>query len=320
MRKELRGAVNLFRTCANAKPGEQVLVVTDSATDPAVANTIMAAASRLGVEASKVTMKPRSLPGDEPPPPIIAAMLAADVIICPTSTTLFHTNARTAACRNGARFISMAGASIRVLASTAMSADFPKHEKTLNRLVHRLTHAKRIRVTNPAGTRLEFNVQGRGGRGVTGMARRSGDATATPDIEAYIAPLEKDTNGVLIVDGSTSVTGVVKEPIKINIQQGVALRITGGSDARALRRVLREARSPRSLYVGEFGIGLNSLARIRGSIIEDEGKLGTAHVALGDNARLGGKNHAPTHIDLVFKNPHIQLDGVTVLKGKRLIF
>jgi leucyl aminopeptidase (aminopeptidase T) len=245
-------------------------------------------------------------------------MLSADVIICPTTRTLYHTDARTAACARGARFISMAGATRSVLASSAMFADFPKERKTLNKLVNRLTRAKHIRVTNPAGTDLKFNVGGRRGYGVSAMATRPGEATGVPDIEAYIAPLEGDTNGVLFVDGSTSVTGVVKQPIRISIQRGTARSISGGSDARGLSRVLGEARSHSSFRVGELGIGLNPLARIRGSIIEDEGKLGTAHVALGDNTRLGGKNKAPTHIDLVLRNPHVQLDGITVLRGKRL--
>jgi leucyl aminopeptidase (aminopeptidase T) len=318
MPRAYKGAVNLLRTCADAKPGEQVLIITDSATDPAVAGTIMDAASALGIEATKMTMEPRALPGDEPPAPVIAAMLSSDVIICPTSRTLYHTNARTAACRRGARFISMAGATMSVLASNAMLANFPKHEKVMNTLIRELTRAKRIRVTNPAGTDLEFNVRGRRGRGVSGMATRPGDVTGVPEIEAYIAPVEKDTAGMLVVDGSTSVTGVVQQAIKIRIEHGVARSIGGGGDARKLSRILREAKSLASLRVGELGIGLNPLARIRGSIIEDEGKLGTAHVALGDNTRLGGKNSAPTHIDLVFKNPHIQFDGVTVLKGKRL--
>jgi leucyl aminopeptidase (aminopeptidase T) len=313
-----KGAMNLLRTCANAKPGEQLLIITDSATDPAVADTIMAAACAVGMEAYKMTMKPRALPGDEPPAPVIAAMLAADVIICPTSRTLYHTNARTVACRKGARFISMAGANMSVLSSSAMFANFPKQEKVMNKLILELTRATHVRVTNPAGTYLEFNVRGRRGHGVSGMATRPGDVTGVPEIEAYIAPVEKDTAGLLVVDGSTSVTGVVKQAIKIRIEHGVARRISGGDDARELSRIIREAKSPASLRVGELGIGLNPLAHIRGSIIEDEGKLGTAHVALGDNTRLGGKNSAPTHIDLVFKNPHIQLDGVTVLKGKLL--
>jgi len=313
-----KAAVNLLRACANAKVGEQVLIVTDSATDPDIAGTIMAACSGLGIEVTTMTMKPRSLPGDEPPPPVVAAMLSADIIICPTSRTLYHTDARTAACRKGARFISMAGATKSVLGSRAMFANFPKQEKVMNALIRKLTRAKHIRVTTSSGTDLEFNVQGRRGGGVSGMATRPGDVTGTPEIEAYIAPLEQETAGVLVVDGSTSVTGVVKQPINISIQHGVARRINGGGDARKLRRILREAKSPASFRVGEFGIGLNPLARIRGSIIEDEGKLGTVHVALGDNSKLGGKNSAPTHIDLVLKNPHVLFDGTTVLKGTRL--
>jgi leucyl aminopeptidase (aminopeptidase T) len=279
---------------------------------------IMTAASQLGIEAIAVTMRPRALPGDEPPPPVLAAMLAADVIICPTSRTLYHTNARTAACRRGARFISMAGATMSVLGSGAMVADFRSREKVLNRLVQRITRAKHIQVTSPAGTDLHFDVRGRRGHGVSGMARRPGDVTGTPDIEAYIAPVEQKTNGVLVVDGSTSVTGVVQQPIKITIDGGYASRIVGGKNASELSRILLKADSRASYRVAEFGIGLNPLARIRGAIIEDEGKLGTAHVALGDNTRLGGKSSAPTHIDLVFKNPHIQFDGVTILKGRRL--
>jgi leucyl aminopeptidase (aminopeptidase T) len=317
--RAFKGAMNLLRTSANARAGEQVLIVTDSATNPAVASTIMAAALELGIEATRITMNARALPGDEPPPAVVAAMLSADVIICPTSRTLYHTDARTAACRRGARFISMAGATMSVLASGAMFANFPKQEKLMNALIRRLSRAKHIRVTSPAGTDLEFNVQGRPGSGVSGMATRPGDVTGAPEIEAYVAPVEEDTVGVLVVDGSTSVTGVVKRAIKITIQQGVARRISGGDDARMLSRILRKAKNPASYRVGELGIGLNPLAHIRGSIIEDEGKLGTAHVALGDNIRLGGKNRAPTHIDLVFRNPHIQLDAVTVLKGKRLI-
>jgi leucyl aminopeptidase (aminopeptidase T) len=318
MTRAFKGALNLLRTCAQAKPGEEVLIVTDSRTDRAIASTIMAAATRLDVEAVAVTMRARALPGEEPPAPIVAAMSSSDVIICPTSKTLFHTNARTAACRRGARFISMAGATMQVLASNAMLADFNAQERVLRRFVQLLTKTKRIAVSNPSGTDLELNVHGRRGHGITGMCRRRGDATGVPDIEAYIAPLENSTNGSLVIDGSTSVTGVVKHPIRIDIKQGMARTITGGSEARRLLRILREARSRAAFRVAEFGIGLNPLARIRGAIIEDEATLGTAHVALGDNHRFGGENRAPIHIDMVMKRAHIEFDGKTVLNGTEL--
>jgi leucyl aminopeptidase (aminopeptidase T) len=317
--RAFRGAVNLFRTCAHAKPGEKALIVTDSETDVAIARTIMVAATQLGLEAIAIMMRPRVLPGDEPPARVVAAMLSSDVIICPTSRTLFHTTARTAACARGARFISMAGATMSVLASRAMFANFDKQERVLKKMVEKLTRAKRITVTNPAGTDLELSVLGRHGHGITGMCRRRGEATGVPDIEAYIAPLEDSTNGTLVIDGSTSVTGLVKQPIRIDMKQGIALTFSGGSEARRLLRILREAGSRRAFRVGEFGIGLNPLARVRGAIIEDEAALGTVHVALGDNHRFGGKNDAAIHIDMVLKRPHVELDGKTILNGKRLM-
>jgi leucyl aminopeptidase (aminopeptidase T) len=316
--KALKGALNLLRTCAHAKPGEKVLIVTDSETDAAIARTIMAAATQLGLENVTITMRPWVLPGDEPPEPVVAAMLSSDVIICPTSRTLFHTTARTAACARGARFISMAGATMSVLASRAMLADFAKQGRVLKKMTEELTRAKRITVTNVAGTDLELSVLGRRGRAITGMCRRRGDATGVPDIEAYIAPLEDSTNGALVIDGSTSVTGLVKQPIRIDVKQGIARTISGGSEARRLLRILREAGSRRAFRVGEFGIGLNPLARVKGAIIEDEAALGTAHVALGDNHRFGGKNNTPIHIDMVLKRAHVELDGKTVLNGRHL--
>lgn len=181
-----------------------------------------------------------------------------------------------------------------------------------------MTRATRIVVTNPAGTNLHLKVRGRRGFGVTGMATRRGEATGVPDIEAYIAPNEHSTNGTLVVDGSTSVTGIATEPIRIEIKDGMATRFSGESGARWLLGKLRQARSCEAFQVCEFGIGLNPLARIRGAIIEDEGALGTAHVALGDNTRLGGKSKAPIHVDLVLKNPHVEFDGRTVLDGRNL--
>ena len=318
MTRALKGALNLLRTCASARPGEKVLIVTDSETDPRIARTIMAAATQVGLENVAITIRPRVLPGDEPPAPVVAAMLSSDVIICPTSRTLFHTIARTAACAKGARFISMAGATMSVLASRAMFADFDEQGRVLKKMMKKLTRAKQITVTNPAGTDLKLSVLGRRGHAITGICKRRGDATGVPDIEAYIAPLEDSTNGALFIDGSTSVTGLVKQPIRIDIKQGIAQKISGDSEARTLLQVLREARSRRAFRVGEFGIGLNPLARVRGAIIEDEAALGTAHIALGDNHRFGGKNDVPIHIDMVLKHAHVELDGKTVLNEKHL--
>ncbi len=318
MTRAFKGAVNLLRVCARARSGESVLIVTDSETDTRIGDTIIAAANSLGIEATMVTMITRSLPGREPPDPVVSAMLSSDVIISVASTTLYHSNARIAACRAGARFLSMAGCTMQVLASGAMFADFEKQETLVRKVAHHFTRSRRIRVTSRAGTDLDLRVVGRRGGSVTGMSKHPGDATGVPDIEAYVAPIEGSTNGTLIVDGSTSVTGLVYKPIKIEFAHGKATRIAGGHEARLLLKVLRDAHNRAAFNVAEFGIGLNPLARIRGAIIEDEATLGTAHIAVGDNSKLGGRNKAPLHIDLVFKQACVELDGKTILKEKRL--
>ena len=55
-------------------------------------------------------------------------------------------------------------------------------------------------------------------------------------------------------------------------------------------------------------------------IIEDEGVLGTIHMALGDNIRFGDVNKAPLHIHLVQKDAMLELDGEIVLKGREIYF
>jgi len=320
LNRAFRGALSLLQTCARARREDRILVVTDSETDPAIAETIMAAADSLDIESITIFMKARDLPGEEPPEPVRAAMLVSDVVICPTSRTMYHTDARTAACRNGAKFISMACANMAVLSSEAMFANFEKQERVLRKVVQRMTLAKNIRLSNPAGTNLEFSVKGRTAHGVPGFCKIRGDATGVPDIEAYVAPVENSVNGVLVVDASTSVTGVTDKPITVHIRRGRTVKIEGGRQALNLKKILRQSGTRTALQVGEFGIGLNPKASIRGSIIEDEGVFGTAHIALGDNTRLGGKNRAPTHIDLVIKHAEVELDGRTLLKEKHLSF
>jgi leucyl aminopeptidase (aminopeptidase T) len=279
----------------------------------------MKAASEIGVSLTTIIMKPRKFPGEEPPPFVAEAMEESDVVICATSMTMFYTKARIAACEAGARLLSMAGATASTFASDAMFADFQNQAKLGKIVAARITRASKIHVTSFGGTDLELKVEGRVGQVVTGLCRKRGDAQGVPDIEVYVAPIESASHGTLVVDGSTSVTGLVKTPIKIGIERGIVQEIRGGHEAQRLISILHATGSRKSYRVGEFGIGLNPLAKLHGSIIEDEAVMGTAHIALGENRPLGGRNRAPIHVDLVFKRPRIELDGKLVFKEKSFL-
>jgi len=163
-----------------------------------------------------------------------------------------------------------------------------------------------------------MDVVGRKGFAATGICRNPGDAVGFPDIEAYIAPIENSVDGQFVVDGSTSVTGLANKRITLDIKDGRVRRITGGK-GKKLFHILEATKSSNSFQVGEFGIGLNPLAQFRGAIIEDEGVLGTAHIALGDNHLFGGRNEAPIHVDMVVREARVELDGTALLIGRRLL-
>jgi len=314
-----RGARQLVTECAGVRPGENVLVITDLGRDLSIAYAIMSAALELGAEATVATMSVRSVPGDEPPPQVAKAMLGADVIFQATSTIMIYTKARIEACNKGARFLAMTGITPSVLASPALTeVDFKKQKTLVDGLTKRLNEAKTARVTTPAGTNLELSIDGRTAVPNPGFVGAPGEVSGTPDIEVYIAPVEDSVNGVAVIDGTISTSGLVKSPVKLFIEKGVVRKIEGGEDAASLQEQLDRHKTASVYQVAELGVGLNPKAELRGAIIEDEGALGTVHIALGDNTRFGGANKAPVHIDLVQRNATLELDGEVVIKGREV--
>jgi leucyl aminopeptidase (aminopeptidase T) len=137
-----------------------------------------------------------------------------------------------------------------------------------------------------------------------GLYHKKGAFGNLPAGEACIAPREGTMNGRLVADGSCPLTGKFKRPIEIQIEDGYAKEIP----IRAMGALRKKA--GRCVFnVAELGIGLNPKARVTGNVLEDEKVLGTAHVAFGDNTSFGGKVGCRSHLDFVFHNPKIYIDG-----------
>lgn len=314
----LQGARVIVGTCAGVKKGENVLVVTDTSTSPEIGRALASAAEEAGATAAVATVRPQRT-GTEPVPPVSAAMSAADVIIAATAASLFHTDAARQAIAAGARLLSMTEVSEEVLTSGAITADFEAQGPNLEYVRALLTSAKNAHVTAPGGTELRMSLEGREAMKITALAREAGTRTATPDLEAFIAPVEGTTEGVLVVDGSASNIGLISEAIRMEVAAGRVTRISGGEQAEQISASLKQANHDGAYVIAELGIGLNPRGLVRGHIIEDEGAYGTAHVALGNNTNfVGGKNWAPIHFDHVFHKPTIELDGVVVMRDGKL--
>lgn len=316
-----RGAKVLTDNCLNIKPGENVLIVTDTnMTD--IAELLASVASEREADVTMTTMVPLPAPGMEPSRPVAAAMKVADAIMMLTTFTLTPSVARQEAQQAGARILSLGAYNYDVLLSEALKADFMAQKPLVEDIAHRLTKAEKARIVSAAGTDIEFRLGTREAHALSNICHEPGTLGSPPDIEAYIAPIEDTAEGVVFIDGAICLPefGLVREPIRLNIEEGRVVGIEGGDEAKMFEDKLESLDDPEMYRIAELGIGLNPKAKLIGDPLIDEGVLGTAHIALGLNFTYGGKIiDAKTHIDCVFRKPTLELDGKPLLEDGELI-
>ena len=77
---------------------------------------------------------------------------------------------------------------------------------------------------------------------------------------------------------------------------------------------MREFDDEKVYCVGELGVGLNSKCSLNGLMLEDEGCARTMHFGVGSNTGFFGAIECPIHLDLVFREPTIKVDGKTIVE------
>lgn len=314
----LEGCDILIDVCARLVQGESVLIVTD-ATTRALGGLL---ADRAGVRSDAVrhlSIEGLAIHGAEPPNAVAAAMSESSVIFGLTSMSMAHTDARLAATTRGARYLSLPDYSLEVLQRRALRADFARFVEPCDALARELTAASRLTLRTELGTDLEFDIRGRAANASPGCCYAPGVVASPPDIEVNIAVIETATRGVAIVDGSIPCRelGRLDAPIMLEIENGRVQRIAGGA-APTLQRLFDSASSDRARVVAEFGIGLNPYAELCGSMLEDEGCLGTVHLGIGSNVTIGGENAVAFHLDHVIRGASIWIDGVMMMEDGEL--
>jgi leucyl aminopeptidase (aminopeptidase T) len=299
-----------------ARPGERVLVVTDEPLRT-IGYALRQAAKDLGHEVLLVEMLPRTSNGEEPPPEVAELMARTDIALCATSKSLTHTDARRAASAIGARVATLPGVTEDIMVR-CMNADYGRIAARTARLCERLATTRVVRVKAPAGTDITMPIGGRTPLASSGIFREKGQWGNLPTGEAYLAPVEGRSQGIVVVDGSMAGVGMTAEPIRIVVRDGYATEITGGREAEALRALL-EPHGRDGRTVAEFGIGTNDRAKLTGVILEDEKVMGTIHIAFGDNKSMGGSVRVASHLDGLVKQPTVWFDEQKIMDEGRLL-
>jgi leucyl aminopeptidase (aminopeptidase T) len=310
-----RAVSTLIRDCLDLNPSEEVLVICNPITEELGA-LLRINAQGEGGEATLAVISERESHAGEPPATVAAAMLVADIVVAPTIQSISHTEARRAATEAGARIASMPGVTGEMLARV-MGADLRLLRKRGASLGRTLGAGAEARITCELGSDLRLGLMDRTAIVDAGALSMRGAFGNIPCGEAFIAPLEGTAEGRLVIDGSIAAIGKVAHPVELTVREG---RLTGasGSEGSQLMDLLTE-HGPDGTNVAELGIGTNESAILTGNILEDEKILGTAHVAFGASAAIGGTVQVPVHLDCVMLRPTVEIDGTPIVQAGELV-
>jgi aminopeptidase len=281
-----------------------VLIVTDTLR-LRIAKSLYDTAREMDCDAIMMTMPPRSRHGEEPPRAVAEAMRSVDVVIAPTTMSLTHTRARKQANDAGVRTASMPGVTEQMMVEGGLTANPREVMEHTRRLAETFKGASEIRLMSELGTDISFEVDTSKWNLDVGCCRQKGCSTNLPAGEVYTAP--ENCTGTVVIDGSMAGLELLKNPLKIRVEEGLAVDVQGDRAKEVLKIINPLGDVARN--IAELGIGTNPRARMIGVVLEDEKVRGTAHIALGDNSTIGGTVVAGVHLDAIIRKPRVFADG-----------
>lgn len=298
----------------NCKPGDNVLIITDTAQDPNVWQAVAAASNAYGCETNIMVMPVREHHGIKPPNAILEAQKISDMTISNTSQE-YHTGGfMEQSLGAGKKFCIMEQVDASILASEACSPAIHrlmvKHGPALK---EKLGKGGVWHITSENGTDHTVETKPGTGRYHAGDSAPNLDhpgrfrQASFPSGEAGVEPIRETGNGPIVIDTSIHYpAGLLKEPIRLEIKGGRITNIRGASEAEQLKWFITTYGDDNTYNCPiELSIGWNPKSPITGNLRSDKKHYGKLHVGLGRWRQSPSK----LHIDGVLRKPTITIDG-----------
>jgi len=307
----LRDAAETALTqCLALEETESCCIVTDDEREP-IGEALYEVAAEITPDATIVRYPPGGSHGAEPPAPVAAAMAGADVFLAPTTKSLSHTRARGAANDAGARGATLPGITEDVF-TTGLDADYDAIAAHCEDVLAQVAAAEEIRVTSPQGTDITFEPGDREWHEDTGIVHADSEFSNLPAGEVFVSP--EDADGTYVVDGTMMPHGLLDDgqQLRFEVEDGYVTDISD-DDIRGQVEDAADEVGEAAYNLAELGIGTNvAVTELVGSVLLDEKAGGTVHVAIGDDAGIGGDTDAPIHFDGILREPTVYADGEVV--------
>ncbi len=311
----------VVRKLAAIKPGESVVIVADTATNPAIYQAYLAAAINAKAKAALVVERERQITELAPAPGVAGSLEKADVILGLGRSLFTRSESCQLAIANGARLLMTEPRGMEdYLIDGIVNVDYEALVENAKMLAKLLEAATVCEVRSELGTNITCELLGRPIIVGDGMSLKAGEIDYYPGCQVTFAPIESSLNGRVVVDGSMSTLGLVTDPFTLVVESGKVVAIEGGIDAQRYKKHLEEQADPKLYEICHYSFGLNPRARLSGNIYEDERYMGCLDIGFGsqDPTWGGTVGTSPHHVDIVVASPEVLLDGQTIIVNNDL--
>jgi hypothetical protein len=325
------GVTNSFEY-AGVTNGEAVLLITETSTDTRVTKAFTEVGKFYGCEIGVIIMDP-VWPPKEAPWMVTNAMRGADVAfgLVAYPSIWRHPGAIEAMKLCGCRYISMATmCSYETLASDACKWPMEIYWKIVEKMESLAKGIKKVRVTNPRGTDITADFDLLYAKlGVSKGAMQRGTMSIFPVGDSRMYPTVPDYetfqptpcgNGTIVFDGFYQY-GLLKEPIRMEVENGWVTKIEGGQEADDLSHYLSQYEN--SLHFNEISWGHNPRMPLQlwdKMLIQANRASSVVHLGVGDSLMDGGTicSKVKPAGSILFK-PNLFLDDQQVVLDGRLL-
>lgn len=319
-----QASYKLMHDQVKVKKGESVLITIDSKADFRVAEEIAKVSEILG---AKVMVAWHSTPKGYGaltmpylPEPLIACVDKTDVWIEMNDQWLLYSPIWDAAVNNGrTRQVMLGGLGIDRIVRCIGQIDIKTQKEFQDTLTAMTKKAKKVRITNAAGTDVSFLMDPQRPVANEIMYDEPGGHFLLGQIGW--APVEDSINGVIAFDGTISgggeaELGFLSEPVIYMVEKGRIQEIKGGKQADILREYYKKLDDPNMYLAAHVCYGCNPNAKLEGTTTEDERVWGSTQWGFGHQGSCysgGAPRKAKSHIDGICLECTIYLDDVKIL-------
>jgi len=315
--KILEGIKIVLFKLGNLKKNETLCVVSDSSTN-ILGNYFVEVAKGNCDKIHHCKIKSLVMHGDEPPNDVAHKMKQSNLILGLTENSMAHTKARLRATNSGSRYMSLPDYSFDILGHPSLRTDFKKCGKKAELFTQLFTKGKSVQVKTEKGTKIDLDIISRKGNFCPGYVDSDVLLGSPPNAEANIAPIEFNSNGTIVVDGSIPISGIGKlsDDITLQIKDGRIETVKGDKHVKNFLNKLFKKYGDKSRVLAELGVGCNKNASLCGNMLIDEGSNGTIHFGFGSNSTIGGSNEINFHLDFVLLAKQLIIDGKSYKIGE----